>query len=269
MCPNIPSTALRRFTTDWTGGLTSPAVNSIRTPMRHEYPVFCGANACSGRNVLQLAGLAFLRLLDNETPPELDLQLVLDNYATHKHPKVGAWLSKRPRFHLHSTPTSVSWLNQVERWFGLISQRAIKRGSFDSVAQLVKTIEAFIASTSPFIWVATAESIFGKLERLSAPICGTPHEYVCSNKPWSAPTTRLSIFGVLYGPMIPSLVIPRVRSSLFIISGFQGFVEPQPDGPTFHCTRRQVNLTRAEVCFLPRTSQSLGRAGRRRNSRRR
>ena len=123
--------------------------------------------------------LAFLRLLDNETPPELDLHLVLDNYATHKHPKVGAWLAKRPRFHLHFTPTSASWLNQVERWFGLISHRAIKRGSFDSVAQLVKTIEAFIAhhnaSTSPFIWVATAESIFGKLERLSARICGTSH----------------------------------------------------------------------------------------------
>ena len=96
-----------------------------------------------------------------------------------KHPKVGAWLAKRPRFHLHFTPTSASWLNQVERWFGLISQRAIKRGSFDSVAQLVKTIEAFIAhhnaSSSPFIWVATAESIFGKLERLSARICGTSH----------------------------------------------------------------------------------------------
>ena len=121
--------------------------------------------------------LAFLRIIDKETPPELDLHLVVDNYATHKHPKVGAWLAKRPRFHLHFTPTSASWLNQVERWFGLISQRAIKRGSFDSVAQLVKTIEGFIAnhnaSASPFIWVATAESIFGKLERLSARICGT------------------------------------------------------------------------------------------------
>ena len=85
--------------------------------------------------------LAFLRLIDRETPPELDIHLVLDNYATHKQPKVQAWLAKRPRYHLHFTPTSASWLNQVERWFGLISQRAIKRGSFDSVAQLVKTIE--------------------------------------------------------------------------------------------------------------------------------
>ncbi len=123
--------------------------------------------------------LAFLRLIERETPPELDLHLVLDNYATHKHPKVQAWFAKRPRYHLHFTPTSASWLNQVERWFALISQRAIKRGSFDSVAQLVETIEAFIARhnacASPFVWVATAESIFGKLQRLSARICGTGH----------------------------------------------------------------------------------------------
>ena len=97
----------------------------------------------------------------------------------HQHPKVQAWLARRPRFHLHFTPTSASWLNQVERWFGLISQRAIKRGSFDSVSQRVQTIEAFIAnhnaSASPFIWAATAESIFTKLERLSERIGGTPH----------------------------------------------------------------------------------------------
>ena len=123
--------------------------------------------------------LAFLRLTDRKTPPELDIHLVVDNYATHKHPKVQAWLAKRPRYHLHFTPTSASWINQVERWFGLISQRTIKRGSFDSVAQLVKTIESFIAQhsafSSPFIWAATAESIFDKLERLSARICGTEH----------------------------------------------------------------------------------------------
>ena len=123
--------------------------------------------------------LAFLRLIERETPPELDLHLVVDNYATHKHPKARVWLARRPRFHLHFTPTSASWLNQVERWFGLISQRAIKRGSFNSVAQLVQTIEAFIAhynaSSAPFVWVATADSIFAKLERLSARISGTQH----------------------------------------------------------------------------------------------
>ena len=84
-----------------------------------------------------------------------------------------------PRYHLHFTPTSDSWLNQVERRFGLISRRAIKRGSFDSVPQLVKTIEAFIeqhnANATPFVWTATAESMFAKLQRLSARICGTQH----------------------------------------------------------------------------------------------
>ncbi len=123
--------------------------------------------------------LAFLRLIDRETPAGLDLHLIVDNYATHKHPRVRAWLAKRPRYHLHFTPTSASWLNQVERWFGLISQRAIKRGSFDSVPQLAQAIEAFIdhhnANTAPFVWSATAESIFTKLERLSTRICGTPH----------------------------------------------------------------------------------------------
>ena len=70
--------------------------------------------------------LSFLRLIDREVPAELDIHLVLDNYATHKHAKVKRWLAARPRFHLHFTPTSASWLNQVERWFGLLSQRAIK-----------------------------------------------------------------------------------------------------------------------------------------------
>lgn len=82
-------------------------------------------------------------------------------------------LAKRLCSYLHVTPTSAFWLHQVERWFGLISQRAIKR--VDSVAQLVKMIEVFIANhnTSPFVWATTVESIFGKLERLSARICGT------------------------------------------------------------------------------------------------
>ena len=107
--------------------------------------------------------LAFLRLIDKETPPQLDLHLVVHNNATHKHPKVKAWLTKRPRFHLHYTPTSASWLNQVERWFSQVSQQAIERDSFHSVAQLTDTIKSYIeqhnANMSPFIWVATAESI--------------------------------------------------------------------------------------------------------------
>ena len=94
-------------------------------------------------------------MIDREVPAELDIHLVLDNYATHKHAKVKQWLAARPRFHLHFTPTYASWLNQVERWFGLLSQRAIKRGSFRSVADLVRKIQAFIdsynASGTPFV----------------------------------------------------------------------------------------------------------------------
>ena len=114
--------------------------------------------------------LAFLRLIDRETPDDLDIHLVCDNYATHKH-------AKRPRFHLHCTPTYASWLNQVERWFGLLSQRAIKRATFRSVTELKRQIMAYTEKQSeapkPFVWVATAESIFEKLERLCKCIAGT------------------------------------------------------------------------------------------------
>ena len=97
----------------------------------------------------------------------------------HKHAKVKQWLAARPRFHLHFTPTYASWLNQVERWFGLLSQRAIKRGSFRSVADLVRKIQAFIdsynASGTPFVWVATAQSIIDKVARIAMRISGTAH----------------------------------------------------------------------------------------------
>ena len=105
--------------------------------------------------------------------------LVVDNYGTHKHAKVKAWLARRPRFHLHYTPTYSSWLNQVERWFGLITQRAIRRGSFDSVPDLKRKIHEFVEHYNqhpkPFMWTATAESILAKLERLGKVICGTSH----------------------------------------------------------------------------------------------
>ena len=121
----------------------------------------------------------FLRLIDREVPTELDVHLVLDNYATHKHAKVKRWLVARPRFHLHFTPTYSSWLNQVERWFGLLSRRAIVRGSFRSVPDLVRRIQVFVdaynASATPFVWVATAQSIIDKVSRLAMRISGTQH----------------------------------------------------------------------------------------------
>jgi transposase len=123
--------------------------------------------------------LSFLRHLDESVPPELDLHLIVDNYATHKHPKVRAWLAQRPRYHLHYTPTYSSWLNQVERWFGLITQRAIRRGSFTSVRDLVQRIDAFVQRynrfSRPFVWTATADSILQKIARLCSRISGTRH----------------------------------------------------------------------------------------------
>jgi len=123
--------------------------------------------------------LGFLKHIDKQTPPDLDLHLVMDNYASHKHPKVRTWLAQRPRFHVHFTPTYSSWLNQVERWFALITQRAIRRGSFRSTKELIKRIDEFVQkynrNAQPFEWVATAESIFEKLERLCTTISGTEH----------------------------------------------------------------------------------------------
>lgn len=123
--------------------------------------------------------LSFLRHVEANTPAGLDLHLVVDNYATHKHPKVRAWLAKHPRIELHHVPTYSSWLNQVERWFGLITQRAIRRGSFSSVTDLRRRIEQFVdhwnEHPKPFIWTATADSVLEKLSRLSKAISGTGH----------------------------------------------------------------------------------------------
>jgi transposase/AraC-like DNA-binding protein len=113
--------------------------------------------------------LAFLKQIDRKTPPGLDLHLVLDNYATHKHPDVKAWLGGKPRFHLHFVPTSCSWLNLVERFFALITTKRIRRGSFDSVAELVESIQDFLDAHNedpkPFTWTASAESIIEKVGR--------------------------------------------------------------------------------------------------------
>ena len=123
--------------------------------------------------------LSFLRHLDNSVPKRLDVHLIVDNYATHKHPEVRAWLAARPRYHVHYTPTYASWLNQVERWFGLITSRVIRRGSFKTVRELIKRIDSFVAHynahSRPFVWTATAQSILQKIRRLCNVINGTAH----------------------------------------------------------------------------------------------
>ena len=123
--------------------------------------------------------LSFLRHIDANVPTDLDVHLIIDNYATHKHPRVRAWLASRPRYHVHYTPTYASWLNQVERWFGLITQQSIRRGSFKSIGELICNIKKFVENynknAKPFMWTATADSIFAKITRLLHRISGTGH----------------------------------------------------------------------------------------------
>jgi putative transposase len=123
--------------------------------------------------------LGFLRSIDKAVPAELEVHCIVDNYASHKHPKVKAWLAARPRWHMHFIPTYSSWLNQVERFFSIITDKAIRRGSFASVKELVAKIDHFVAqynqNCKPFIWTATADSILAKLSRLCERISETGH----------------------------------------------------------------------------------------------
>jgi len=113
--------------------------------------------------------LKFLRLIDKQTPADRDLHLILDNYATHKHPRVIAWLARHPRFHLHFTPTSASWLNMVERFFRDLTVNRLRRGVFHSVEELVTALEKYLTlhnqAPSPFIWTAKATDILMKVKR--------------------------------------------------------------------------------------------------------
>jgi len=113
--------------------------------------------------------LTFLRTIDRQVPKGLQIHLILDNYATHKHPNVQAWLNKHPRFELHFTPTSSSWLNQIEIFFSMLTAKAIRRGVFASVPDLIAAIDAYLAETNtnpkPFIWTKTTEQILEKAQR--------------------------------------------------------------------------------------------------------
>ena len=113
--------------------------------------------------------LRFLKRIHRETPKKTELHLILDNYATHKHEKVRAWLEKHTRFHLHFIPTSSSWLNLVERWFAEITDKRIRRGTFNSVPELIKAIDDYIANHNrephTFVWSAPVDKILNKIAR--------------------------------------------------------------------------------------------------------
>jgi transposase len=116
--------------------------------------------------------LRFLKQIERETPPELDLHLIADNYATHKHPKVRAWLDRHPRFTMHFTPTSSSWLNLVERFFADLTAEVVRAGSFASVGELVRDINAYLAARNadpkPYRWRARGADILAKITRARA-----------------------------------------------------------------------------------------------------
>jgi len=150
--------------------------------MTHDYKrhgtttLFAALNALDGTVISQCQKrhrhtewLKFLRQIDRETPKDKDLHLICDNYATHKHATVKAWLKKHPRFHVHFTPTSASWMNMVERFFRDLTSNQLRRGVFTSVPQLIGVIEAYVESHNkspkPFIWTAQANDILQKVIR--------------------------------------------------------------------------------------------------------
>jgi transposase len=116
--------------------------------------------------------LKFLKTIDAEVPHGLQVHLILDNYSTHKHESVQRWLRRHKRFHLHFTPTSSSWLNQVERWFRDLTDKNLRRGIFGGVPDLIASIESYLAAYNddprPYVWTATAESILAKVQRARA-----------------------------------------------------------------------------------------------------
>lgn len=120
----------------------------------------------------------FLKQIDQHTPADLDLHLVVDNYATHKHPQVQRWLARHPRFHMHFTPTSSSWLNLVERWFRDLTQKRLRRGVFQNVSTLQAAIHDYIQQHNQkakgFVWTAKADDILAKVRRARAALDKTP-----------------------------------------------------------------------------------------------
>jgi putative transposase len=123
--------------------------------------------------------LAFLKQIDTNVPPNFDIHLVVDNYSTHKHSKVKRRLALHPRYQVHYVPTYSSWLNQVEIWFNIVTQKAIRRGTFKSVKDLTSKIQQFVehynTHARPFVWTATADSILEKIKRLCILISETRH----------------------------------------------------------------------------------------------
>ena len=159
-----------------------PLKKGRASTMTHDYvrhgttTLFAALNVADGKILGQCQPrhrhqewLKFLQLIEQQTPADRELHLILDNYATHKHPKVKAWLAKHPRFHLHFTPTSASWLNMVERFFRDLTTKRLRRGVFHSVPELVTALEQYLVTynqePTPFVWTAKANDVLMKVKR--------------------------------------------------------------------------------------------------------
>jgi transposase len=162
-----------------------PMVKGRAGTMTHDYKrhgtttLFAALDVLTGKVIGQCLPrhrheefLTFLKTIDAQVPQHLQVHLILDNYATHKHPEVLKWLARHTRVHLHFIPTSSSWLNQVERWFRDLTERNLRRGIFPSVPTLIASIETYLEATNhnpkPYLWTATAEDILTKIHRARA-----------------------------------------------------------------------------------------------------
>ena len=167
----------------------APGVPQRRTHdyMRHgTTTLFAALDMASGKVIGELHRrhrakefLQFLRTIDANVPEALEVHLIMDNYGTHKTPSVRNWFARHPRFHAHFTPTSASWLNMVERWFGLLSEKQIKRGTHRSTIELEKAIREYLAihneKPHPFVWTKTADEILASLARFCKRISDSGH----------------------------------------------------------------------------------------------
>jgi transposase len=167
-----------------------PMMPGVRGRTTHDYirygttSLFAALDIASGKIIGQHQRrhrhqefLRFLKTIDKNTPAELDLHLICDNYATHKTPEIKKWLASHPRFHLHFTPTSGSWLNLVERWFGELTSRKLRRSTHHSVKELETDVEAWIDAWNedpkPFVWTKTADEILDSLANYCTQILKT------------------------------------------------------------------------------------------------
>ena len=134
--------------------------------------------------------LKFLRQVDRDTPEGMDLHLIVDNYSTHKHPKVKQWIQRHKRFHLHFIPTSSSWLNLVERWFGEITRKRIRRGVFKSVKELIEAIQNYVKTNEPKLQTFVGPNESMKSWKRSTGCSQHPLHHTTAN--WSASNARSS-----------------------------------------------------------------------------